>query len=170
MIYSTVNHQRGGWVGLRKSKTWWRNTCCFCSLKVSGMYEQIMPLLLWFIFQKRFFKSLFWNESYFSTQHGKRGLRKYVSQWKVTNESVKWNFFANNNTPVPLYSGWHRKIGVIQMWVILLHFVQTNISVYSSNLAIPLQGFLCMICFLISNILLCRPELTITSSRNSRLM
>ena len=26
MIYSTVNHQRGGWVGLKKSKTWWRNT------------------------------------------------------------------------------------------------------------------------------------------------
>ena len=23
---STVNHQRGGWVGLKKSKTWWRNT------------------------------------------------------------------------------------------------------------------------------------------------
>ena len=26
MIYSTVNHQRVGWVGLKKSKTWWRNT------------------------------------------------------------------------------------------------------------------------------------------------
>ena len=26
MIYSTVSHQRGGWVGLKKSKTWWRNT------------------------------------------------------------------------------------------------------------------------------------------------
>ena len=26
IIYSTVNHQRGGWVGLKKSKTWWRNT------------------------------------------------------------------------------------------------------------------------------------------------
>ena len=26
MIYSTVNHQRGVWVGLKKSKTWWRNT------------------------------------------------------------------------------------------------------------------------------------------------
>ena len=26
MIYSTVNHQRGGRVGLKKSKTWWRNT------------------------------------------------------------------------------------------------------------------------------------------------
>ena len=26
MIYSTENHQRGGWVGLEKSKTWWRNT------------------------------------------------------------------------------------------------------------------------------------------------
>ena len=26
MIYSTVNHQRGGSVGLKKSKTWWRNT------------------------------------------------------------------------------------------------------------------------------------------------
>ena len=26
MIYSTVNHQRGEWVGLKKSKTWWRNT------------------------------------------------------------------------------------------------------------------------------------------------
>ena len=26
MIYSTVNHQKGGWVGLKKSKTWWRNT------------------------------------------------------------------------------------------------------------------------------------------------
>ena len=26
MIYSTVNHQRSGWVGLKKSKTWWRNT------------------------------------------------------------------------------------------------------------------------------------------------
>ena len=25
MIYSTVKHQRGGWVGLKKSKTWWRN-------------------------------------------------------------------------------------------------------------------------------------------------
>ena len=24
MIYSTVPHQRGGWVGLKKSKTWWR--------------------------------------------------------------------------------------------------------------------------------------------------
>ena len=27
MIYSTVNNQRVGWVGLKKSKTWWRNTC-----------------------------------------------------------------------------------------------------------------------------------------------
>ena len=27
IIYSTVNHQRGRWMGLRKSKTWWRNTC-----------------------------------------------------------------------------------------------------------------------------------------------
>ena len=26
MIYSTVNHQRGGWVGLKQSKTWWRKT------------------------------------------------------------------------------------------------------------------------------------------------
>ena len=26
MIYSNVNHQRVGWVGLKKSKTWWRNT------------------------------------------------------------------------------------------------------------------------------------------------
>ena len=26
MIYSTVNHQRVGWVGLKKSKTWWSNT------------------------------------------------------------------------------------------------------------------------------------------------
>ena len=26
MIYSTVDHQRGGWVGLKKPKTWWRNT------------------------------------------------------------------------------------------------------------------------------------------------
>ena len=26
MIYSTVNHQRSEWVGLKKSKTWWRNT------------------------------------------------------------------------------------------------------------------------------------------------
>ena len=26
MIYSTVNHQRVWWVGLKKSKTWWRNT------------------------------------------------------------------------------------------------------------------------------------------------
>ena len=26
MIYSTVNHQRVGWVGLKKPKTWWRNT------------------------------------------------------------------------------------------------------------------------------------------------
>ena len=26
MIYSTVHHQRSGWVGLKKSKTWWRNT------------------------------------------------------------------------------------------------------------------------------------------------
>ena len=26
MIYSTLNHQRDGWVGLKKSKTWWRNT------------------------------------------------------------------------------------------------------------------------------------------------
>ena len=26
MIYSTVNHQGGRWVGLKKSKTWWRNT------------------------------------------------------------------------------------------------------------------------------------------------
>ena len=26
MIYNTVNHQRGGWVGLKKSKTWWHNT------------------------------------------------------------------------------------------------------------------------------------------------
>ena len=26
MIYSTVNHQRSGWLGLKKSKTWWRNT------------------------------------------------------------------------------------------------------------------------------------------------
>ena len=25
-IYSTVNYQRGGWVGLKKSKTWWHNT------------------------------------------------------------------------------------------------------------------------------------------------
>ena len=25
MIYSTVNHQRGGWVGLKKLKTWWHN-------------------------------------------------------------------------------------------------------------------------------------------------
>ena len=26
MIYSIVNYQRGGWVGLKKSKTWWCNT------------------------------------------------------------------------------------------------------------------------------------------------
>ena len=26
MIYSTENYQRVGWVGLKKSKTWWRNT------------------------------------------------------------------------------------------------------------------------------------------------
>ena len=26
MIYSTANHQEGGSVGLKKSKTWWRNT------------------------------------------------------------------------------------------------------------------------------------------------
>ena len=26
MIYSTVNHQRGGLEGLKKSKMWWRNT------------------------------------------------------------------------------------------------------------------------------------------------
>ena len=26
MIYSTVNYQRGGWEGLKKSKIWWRNT------------------------------------------------------------------------------------------------------------------------------------------------
>ena len=26
MIYSTVNHQRVVWVGLKKPKTWWRNT------------------------------------------------------------------------------------------------------------------------------------------------
>ena len=26
MIYSTVSHQRGEWVGQKKSKTWWRNT------------------------------------------------------------------------------------------------------------------------------------------------
>ena len=26
MIYSTVNHQRVGWVGLKMSKPWWRNT------------------------------------------------------------------------------------------------------------------------------------------------
>ena len=26
MIYSTANHQRGEWVDLKKSKTWWRNT------------------------------------------------------------------------------------------------------------------------------------------------
>ena len=25
-FFSTVNHQRGEWVGLKKSKTWWRNT------------------------------------------------------------------------------------------------------------------------------------------------
>ena len=26
IIYNTVNHQRVGWVGLKKSRTWWRNT------------------------------------------------------------------------------------------------------------------------------------------------
>ena len=26
MIYSTVDHQWGGWMGLKKPKTWWRNT------------------------------------------------------------------------------------------------------------------------------------------------
>ena len=26
MIYSTLNHQRVGWLGLKKSRTWWRNT------------------------------------------------------------------------------------------------------------------------------------------------
>ena len=112
-------------------------------MTMTGKTRYNAPPLVLFIFQKRFLSSLFWNESYFSTQHGKQGLRKYVSQWKVTNESVKWNFFANNNTPVPLHNGWIRKIGVIQMRVKLLHFVQTNTSVYSSNLSsCTCKGFL----------------------------
>ena len=106
------------------------------TMTMTGKTRYNAPPLVLFIFQKIFLRSLFWNESYFSTQHGKQGLRKYVSQWKVTNESVKWNFFANNNTPVPLHNGWIRKIGFIQMRVKLLHFVQTNISAHSSNLTL----------------------------------
>ena len=35
MIYSTVHHQRGGWVGLKKSKTWWHNTWMPPGLKLN---------------------------------------------------------------------------------------------------------------------------------------
>ena len=44
MIYSTVNHQRGGWVGLKNSKTWWRNTWMVPKNKAKAQ-EQQRPLL-----------------------------------------------------------------------------------------------------------------------------
>ena len=52
MIYSTVNHQRGWWVGLKKWKTWWRNTwmvpyqklmisAFFLKLRICALYSKV---------------------------------------------------------------------------------------------------------------------------------
>ena len=40
MICSNVNHQRSGWMGLKKSKTWWRNNWMVPSPKYSRNLEK----------------------------------------------------------------------------------------------------------------------------------
>ena len=42
MIYSTVNHQRGGRVGLKKSKTWWRNTWMVPKREMSSLSKNCL--------------------------------------------------------------------------------------------------------------------------------
>ena len=52
MIYSTVNHQRVRWVGLNKSKTWWRNTwmvpylVCLYILSMLSFLAKMLSFLL----------------------------------------------------------------------------------------------------------------------------
>ena len=56
MIYCTVNHQRVGWVGLKKSKTWWRKTwmvpyqACLLNPITRPAYYRIFLGLLWAFF------------------------------------------------------------------------------------------------------------------------
>jgi hypothetical protein len=49
MIYSNVNHQRGGWVGLKKSKTWRHNTWMVPYL-INSLTNILIHLILFWLF------------------------------------------------------------------------------------------------------------------------
>ena len=51
MIYSTVNHQKGGWVGLKKSKTWWCNTWMVPNLNCRGSTQKPEVMLMFMMWK-----------------------------------------------------------------------------------------------------------------------
>ena len=106
MIHSTVNHQRGKWVGLKKSKTWWRNTWMVPKKSVAckhwrlhnimgpKLFEIAMESFLNLRFPELFFKLNFEEVSYdiilIVLLNGTNHLRKKIHLKKPSQYICKW--------------------------------------------------------------------------------
>ena len=96
MIDSTVNHQRVGWVDLKKSKTWWRNTWIvpygndiLASVVPKMEKEQNGIALKWNKFQMNRIK---WSQAKMeSDQNGKKTQNRIRLKWNKTKQNQTWD-------------------------------------------------------------------------------